>query len=49
MPTVDKPENSESDDEQARADLYLMMPIDQRDQQRERQDNDEHREEMAGR
>ena len=49
MATVDKPENSEPDDEQACADLYLMAPIDHRGQQCEGQDNNEHREEMAGR
>ena len=49
MATVDKAENSEPDDEQACADLYLMLPIDDRDQQCKRQDHDQHRQEMAGR
>ena len=49
MAPVDKPEDAEPDDEEASADLYLVLPFDQRGQQRKGEEYDEHRKQMAGR
>ena len=47
MTTVDEPENAETDDQQACADLDLPLPFDECDEQREGQNHQEHRQEMA--
>ena len=49
MATVDKPEDTEPDDQETGADLDLPLPIDERDQQREGKDHHENCEQMAGR
>ena len=49
MAPVDEPEGAEAHHQQAGADPDLPLPIDETDQQRERQDHDQHREQMAGR
>jgi hypothetical protein len=48
MVPASKPKDTEADDEQARADLNLVLPLDQNEQQREGKQHDEHREQMAG-
>ena len=49
MAPVDKPEDTEPDDKQAGANLYLALPFDERDQQRKGEDHQKHREQMADR
>ena len=49
MAPVEEAEDTEPDDQEAGADLDLPPPIDQGDQQRERQDHQQHREQMADR
>ena len=49
MALVDKPEDTEPDDEQAGADLYLALPFDEGDQQREGKKHQKHCKQMAGR
>jgi hypothetical protein len=49
MAPVDKPEDAESDDTEAGAELNLPLPFDDCNQQRERQDYQQHCEQMAGR
>jgi hypothetical protein len=49
MAPVDEAEDTESDDKEAGADLYLALPFDEGDQQREGKDHQQHREQMAGR
>src|ERR1700744_709377 len=49
MATVDKPEDTEPDDQETGADLDLPLPIDERDQKREGQDHHENCEQMANR
>ena len=49
MAPVEKPEDTEPDDQEAGADPYLALPFDEGDQQREGKDHHEHREQMAGR
>jgi hypothetical protein len=49
MAAVNKPENAKPDDQETGADLYLALPLDETNQQRERKDHCEHREQMAGR
>ena len=39
MAPVDKPEDTEPDDKKAGADLYLALPFDEGDQQREGKDH----------
>jgi hypothetical protein len=39
MAPIDKPEDAESDDEEAGPDLYLALPFDERGQQREGKDH----------
>ena len=47
MTLIEQPEDAESDDEEAGTDLYLALPFDEHDQQREGQDHEQHREQMA--
>src|SRR6266481_3211389 len=49
MAPVDKPEDTEPDDEEARTELYLVLPFDERNQQREGKKHQEHCQQMAGR
>jgi hypothetical protein len=48
MASVDKPEDTEPNDKQAGAYLYLALPFDECHQHREGKENQEHREQMAG-
>src|SRR5262249_48412157 len=43
MASVDEPEDTEADDQQTGADLDLLLPFDDYEQQRERKDHQEHR------
>ena len=47
MAPVDEPEDTEGDDKEAGAELDLALPFDQCDEQRERQDHQQHRQQMA--
>jgi hypothetical protein len=47
MTPIDEPEDAETNDQQACADLDLPLPFDKRDEQREGQENQEHCQEMA--
>jgi hypothetical protein len=49
MAPVDEPEAAEPDDQEARADLDLSLPLDEGDQQREGKDYHKHRQQMADR
>ena len=49
MAPVDEPEDAEADDQEAGADPDRPLPFDERDQQREGQDYQEHRQQMADR
>ena len=49
MAPVNKPEDTEPDDKKAGADLDLALPFDEGDQQREGEQHQQHREQMAGR
>jgi hypothetical protein len=47
MASVDEPEGAKPDDQEAGADLDLLLPFDEGDQQREGKDHHEHCQEMA--
>ena len=49
MTPIDEPEDTEANDQDAGENLDLQPPFDKRDQQRERQEYEEHRQEMTGR
>jgi hypothetical protein len=49
MAPVGQPIKTEGDDEEAGADLYRALPFDHGNQQREGQDHEQHREQMADR
>ena len=49
MTPVDEPEDTEANDQDAGENLDLQPPFDKRDPQRERQEYEEHRQEMTGR
>jgi hypothetical protein len=49
MAAVDQPQDTEPDDKQTGADLYLELPFDERDQEPEGEDHQQHRKQMAGR
>ena len=49
MAPIDEPEGAEAHDQQTRAHPDLPLPINQTDQQRERQDHEQHGEQMADR
>jgi len=49
MASVDETEDAEPDDQKAGADLDLLLPLDEGDQQREGEDHHEHRQQMADR
>src|SRR5262249_13546817 len=49
MASVDEPEDNEPDDQQTGADLNLLLPFDNREQEREGKDHHEHRQQMADR
>ena len=49
MTPFDEPEDTEPNDQEARTDLDLSVPLDEGDQQREGKDHDEHSQQMAGR
>jgi hypothetical protein len=42
MAPVEKPKDTEPDDEEAGADLYLALPLDDGDQQREGENDQKH-------
>ena len=41
MAPVDEPKNAEADDQETGADLDLLLPLDEGDEQRERKDHHE--------
>ena len=47
MVPTDEPEDTERNDKQTGADLNLALPFDEDEQQREGEQHDEHREQMA--
>jgi hypothetical protein len=47
MASVDEQEDAEPDDQEAGADLNLLLPLDEGDQQRKGKDHHEHRQQMA--
>src|SRR4029450_6258249 len=49
MTPVNEPEDAEPDDQQTGADLDRPLPFDEGDQQRKRQNHQEHRKQMAER
>ena len=46
MTPFDEPEDTEPNDQEARTDLDLSVPLDEGDQQREGKDHHEHRQQM---
>jgi hypothetical protein len=49
MAPVEEPEDAEPDDKEAGADLYLALPFDQRNQQREGKEHQKHCQQMPNR
>jgi hypothetical protein len=47
--SIDVSEDAEPDDQEAGADLDLLLPLDEGDQQREGKEHPEHRQQMADR
>jgi hypothetical protein len=49
MAPIDKAEDTEPDNQETGADLDLALPFDEGDQQREGEEHQQHRQQMAGR
>jgi hypothetical protein len=48
MAAIGKPEDAKSDDKEAGADLDLALPFDEGEQQREGEEHEQHRQQVAG-